>query len=83
MYLIQENAWMEFAELYDKYKLGETTNSVEGAHSIRRKFADKRFKNYHFYKIRLNYSVTYSTRANIAFLSMYLTNWIDLVKNQT
>jgi hypothetical protein len=33
---------MDFAELYDKYKLGDNTNRVEGLHSIRRKYADKR-----------------------------------------
>jgi hypothetical protein len=33
---------MKFAELYDKYKIGLTTNNVEGVHSVRRKFADKR-----------------------------------------
>ena len=38
-----QNEWMAFAELYDKYKFGHTTNSVEGAHSVRRKFADKRY----------------------------------------
>jgi hypothetical protein len=40
----KQNEWMAFAELYDKYKFGYTTNNVEGAHSVRRKFADKRYQ---------------------------------------
>ena len=30
--------------------------------------------------IRLNFAASYTTRANIALLSMFLTNWIDLVQ---
>jgi len=36
---------MKFAEIYDKYKFGFTTNKVEGVHSTRRKYADKRLYN--------------------------------------
>ena len=36
---------MNFAETYDKYKFGDSTNSVEGVNSARRKFADKRYLN--------------------------------------
>jgi len=38
---------MDFAETYDKYKFGESTNSVEGVNSARRKFADKRYISYY------------------------------------
>jgi hypothetical protein len=68
--LIGKKYWIEFAELYDKYKLALTTNWVEGIHSTRRKYADK----------RLNFASSYETRANMALLSMFLANWIDLVK---
>jgi len=69
--LIVQKVWIEFAELYDKYKDAFTTNHVEGVHSVRRKFADK----------RLNFSSSYVTRANMALLSMFLSNWTDLVVN--
>ncbi len=45
------------------------TNWVEGLHSIRRKYADK----------RLNFARTYSTRANIALLSGFIKNWQSLL----
>src|SRR5689334_14884039 len=47
----------------------ETTNKVEGLHSIRRKFVDK----------RLNYKVSYQCRVNMALLSAYLDNWQKLI----
>jgi hypothetical protein len=52
--------------------MGDTTNIVEGLHSIRRKYADK----------RLNFSSSYSCRANLAVLATYLENWQTLVLQQ-
>jgi len=52
--------------------MGDTTNVVEGLHSIRRKYADK----------RLNFSSSYSCRANLAILATYLENWQTLVLQQ-
>ena len=60
---------MDFADLYDKYRFGETTNSVEGMHGVRRKYADK----------RLNFKQSYVCRANIAILCSYLPNWKELI----
>ena len=37
-----QKCWMDFAETYEKYQFGESTNSVEAVNSIRRKFADKK-----------------------------------------
>lgn len=48
------------------------TNWVEGLHSIRRKYADK----------QLNFTRTYSTRANIALLSGFIKNWQSLLLTQ-
>ena len=62
-------AWYEFAELYNKYKVADTTNYVESLNSVRRKFADK----------RLNFSATYKCRANISLLSTFLENWVELL----
>jgi len=42
---------------------------VEGLHSIRRKFADK----------RLNFKASYACRANMALLSAYIENWMKLI----
>jgi hypothetical protein len=64
--------WYDFAELYHKYKCAQTTNMVEGLHSVRRKFADK----------RLNYKLTYTCRANIGLLCAFLDNWMPLVLEQ-
>lgn len=61
--------WYEFAELYHKYKVADTTNYVESLNSVRRKFADK----------RLNFSATYKCRANISLLSSFLDNWVELL----
>ena len=61
--------WYEFAELYHKYKVADTTNYVESLNSVRRKFADK----------RLNFSATYKCRANISLLSAFLENWVELL----
>jgi hypothetical protein len=49
--------------------MADTTNLVEGLHSIRRKYADK----------RLNLPVSYKCRANLALLSAFLDNWQHLV----
>ena len=49
--------------------MADTTNTVEGLHSIRRKFAEK----------RLNFSVSYKCRGNLAILSTFLHNWQELV----
>ncbi|MHB1799713.1 MAG: hypothetical protein ACYCUI_15685 [Vulcanimicrobiaceae bacterium] len=46
-----------------------STNVVEGFHSVRRKFAEK----------RLNFGKTYELRANFAILSMFLENWEQLI----
>jgi hypothetical protein len=50
----------------------ETTNSVESLHGVRRKYASK----------RLNFSKTYVLRANIALLSSFLPNWIQLIMKE-
>ena len=49
--------------------MADTTNLVEGLHSIRRKFADK----------RLNLPASYKCRANLALLSAFMENWQQLV----
>jgi transposase-like protein len=49
--------------------MADTTNLVEGLHSVRRKFADK----------RLNFPTSYSCRANLALLSTFLNNWQELI----
>ena len=49
--------------------MADTTNLVEGLHSVRRKYADK----------RLNLPVSYECRANLALLSTFLENWQHLV----
>jgi hypothetical protein len=51
------------------YQLGKNTNWVEELHSIRRKYADK----------RLNFGRTYITRANIALLASFISNWQNLI----
>ena len=47
----------------------KNTNWVEELHSIRRKYADK----------RLNFGRTYVTRANIALLAGFISNWQNLI----
>jgi hypothetical protein len=49
--------------------MADTTNAVEGLHSIRRKFAEK----------RLNFATSYTCRGNLAILSTFLQNWQELV----
>ena len=55
--------------MFHKYKCGETTNVVEGLHSVRRKWIDK----------RLQFKKSYKVRANMALLSTYIDNWIESV----
>jgi hypothetical protein len=55
--------------MFHKYKCAETTNSVEGLHSVRRKWMDK----------RLQFKQSYKVRANMSILSKYIDNWIELV----
>ncbi len=56
--------WYDFGEIYIKYRCAETTNSVENPHSVKRKYVEK----------RLNFSVSYTCRSNIAVLNVYLKN---------
>ena len=49
--------------------MADTTNLVEGLHSVRRKYADK----------RLNLPVSYKCRANLSLLSTFLENWQHIV----
>jgi hypothetical protein len=58
-----------FASTYSKYKMADTTNQVEGLHSVRRKYVDK----------RLNFASSYGCRGNLAILATYLDNWQELV----
>jgi hypothetical protein len=52
--------------------MADTTNTVEGLHAVRRKFADK----------RINYGASYSCRANLGILATFLDNWQILVLAQ-
>jgi hypothetical protein len=49
--------------------MADTTNTVEGLHAVRRKFADK----------RINYGASYACRANLSILATFLDNWQHLV----
>jgi hypothetical protein len=64
-----KNAWYTFGEVYSKYKMADTTNIVEGLHSVRWKFVEK----------RLNFGASYQCRANISILAAFLDNWEKLI----
>jgi len=49
--------------------MADTTNAVEGLHSMRRRFVDK----------RINYGASYECRANLAVLASFFDNWESLV----
>jgi mannitol-specific phosphotransferase system IIBC component len=49
--------------------MAESTNYVENIHSVRRKYVDK----------RLHHKASYVCRANIALLSMFLDNWMEII----
>ena len=67
-----KNAWYTFGEVYSKYKMADTTNIVEGFHSVRRKFVEK----------RLNFGASYQCRANISILTAFLNNWEKFILEQ-
>jgi hypothetical protein len=52
--------------------MADTTNIVEGLHSTRRKYADK----------RLNFGSSYKCRANISILAAFLDNWEKLILSE-
>ena len=59
-----QEVWEDFCEVFDKYKLNQTTNNVEVVHAVRRKFADKSI-----------FQKTYSLRSNLALISMFVDKW--------
>jgi hypothetical protein len=51
------------------YQWDKTTNAVENIHSIRRKFLDK----------RLNFAKSFSVRADLALLTLFMPSWLENV----
>ena len=66
---IIQREWYTFANMYTKYRFADTTNAVEGLHSVRRKYADK----------RINFARSYELGANLAILATFLDNWMEIV----